>query len=70
LQPQAAEVTEVFELPLSLALDERSYVPVRRKAGEFEYTGLDLSFGGHHIWGVTAAMLRTLCARFNAAGGP
>jgi len=67
LRPHAAEVDEIFELPLSLALDARGYVPVRRRLEDFEYSGLDLQFGTYQIWGATAAMLRTLCARFVAA---
>jgi 8-oxo-dGTP pyrophosphatase MutT (NUDIX family) len=69
LQPHVDEVAEVFELPLSLALDEQRYVPVVRKLDETEFTSFDLPFGSHQIWGATAAMLRLLCMRFNAAGG-
>jgi 8-oxo-dGTP pyrophosphatase MutT (NUDIX family) len=66
LQPHAGEVTEVFELPLSLVLDERGYVPVVRQLDEVEFTSFDLPYGRHQIWGATAAMLRLLCTRFHA----
>jgi 8-oxo-dGTP pyrophosphatase MutT (NUDIX family) len=68
LQPHAGEVAEVFELPLSLALDEQGYVPVVRQMDQFEFTSFDLPYGRHQIWGATASMLRLLCLRFNAAG--
>jgi 8-oxo-dGTP pyrophosphatase MutT (NUDIX family) len=70
LQPHAPEVAEIFELPLSLVLDERSYVPVERIVQQIRVPSLDLPFGQYQIWGATAAMLRTLCVRFHAAAGP
>jgi 8-oxo-dGTP pyrophosphatase MutT (NUDIX family) len=66
LRPHAVEVAEIFELPLSLALDEQGYVPVVRFVNEFEYRSFDLPFGRHQIWGATAAMLRSLCTLFRA----
>jgi 8-oxo-dGTP pyrophosphatase MutT (NUDIX family) len=65
LQAQAAEVAELIELPLALALDPGCYVQVVRKLRERELVGHDLRFGDHQIWGATAAMLRHLCLRFH-----
>jgi 8-oxo-dGTP pyrophosphatase MutT (NUDIX family) len=67
LRPQAAEVAEIFELPLSLALDAQRYVPVVRRLNEVEFTSLDLHYGQHQIWGATASVLRSLCTLFHAA---
>jgi 8-oxo-dGTP pyrophosphatase MutT (NUDIX family) len=68
LQPHADEVAEVFELPLSLALDEQGYVPVVRQLEQVQFASFDLPYGRHQIWGATAAMLRLLCLRFHAVG--
>lgn len=57
LSPHAAEVAEIFEVPLSFLLD-----PVNRKMQSREFQGRMRSFysftyEGHYIWGATAAML-------------
>lgn len=57
LSPHAAEVAEIFEVPLSFLLD-----PVNRKMQSREFQGRVRSFysftyEGHYIWGATAAML-------------
>jgi len=60
LTPAPGEVAEVFELPLSLALDPGRY---RREAfvrnGEQRHL-LVLDFDGPRVWGATAAMLYRL----------
>ncbi len=58
------EVAEVFEVPLSLVLDPRSY---ERK--HFSRDGLNLPFfelnwERHRIWGATAGMLWNLAQKF------
>jgi len=60
--PQAGEVAEIFELPLSLALDAGNYV-----RHDYEQDGrrgqyLSLTHQERFIWGATAAMLRLLQA--------
>lgn len=62
LRPQAGEVAEIFELPLSLALDPGNYV-----RHDYEQDGrrgqyLSLTHQERFIWGATAAMLRLLQA--------
>lgn len=65
LAPEPSEVAEVFEVPLGLVLDPRQYE--RHSYVRDGVTGvyLSLTFGQHHIWGATAAMLRQLSAILN-----
>lgn len=65
--PAAAEVEEVFELPLSVLLDPSA--PERRRAN---WKGREREFwvwphGRHYIWGATAAILVHLAHRLRAA---
>lgn len=65
--PAAAEVEEVFELPLSVLLDPSA--PERRRA---TWKGRDREFWvwphtRHYIWGATAAILVHLAHRLRAA---
>ena len=65
--PAAAEVEEVFELPLSVLLDPSA--PERRRAA---WKGRDREFWvwphtRHYIWGATAAILVHLAHRLRAA---
>lgn len=67
--PSAAEVDQVFELPLSVLLDPAA--PQRRRA---HYKGRWREFwvwphAEHYIWGATAAILVQLAHRLRAAGG-
>ncbi len=57
LLPNAAEVEEVFELPLAFLLD-----PANRKRDSREWQGKRREFyvfeyGAHYVWGATAAIL-------------
>ncbi len=67
--PSAAEVEEVFELPLSVLLDPSA--PEKRRAS---WKGREREFWvwphtRHYIWGATAAILVHLAHRLRAAGG-
>ncbi len=64
--PAAAEVAEVFELPLSVLLDPAA--PQKRRA---EYRGRKREFwvwphAQHYIWGATAAILVHLAHRLRS----
>lgn len=60
LTPDATEVEEVFEVPLSFVLDARNHVRrVRHFEGE-DIPFTDFPYGPHNIWGATAGMLMTL----------
>ena len=66
--PSAAEVEEVFELPLSVLLDPEA--PEKRRA---TWKGREREFWvwphtRHYIWGATAAILVNLAQRLRAAG--
>ncbi len=66
--PSAAEVEEVFELPMSVLLDPAA--PERRRA---TWRGREREFwvwphARHHIWGATAAILVHLAHRLRTAG--
>lgn len=66
--PSAAEVEEVFELPLSVLLDPGA--PEKRRA---TWKGREREFwvwphGRHYIWGATAAILVHLAHRLRAGG--
>lgn len=61
------EVSEVFTVPVSVALDQERYTP-----GTFERNGQkfrvwSLEWQGYDIWGVTAAMLMNLINRLDSA---
>lgn len=61
LKPDAHEVAEVFEVPLSFLLDRRNH---QRCSAEFEGKTRffwAMPFGRHFIWGATAGMLINLC---------
>ncbi len=65
--PSAAEVEEVFELPLSVLLDPAA--PERRRA---QWKGRDREYwvwphARHYIWGATAAILVHLAHRLREA---
>ena len=63
--PDRTEVDEVFTVPFSLITD-----PLRFRRSEREYQGethtiWSLNWGGHVIWGVTAAIIRNLVDRLH-----
>lgn len=60
LQPDPREVAELIDCPLSFALDPSSY-----KIGSLLRDGVVrefwyVEFEGHHVWGATARILRSL----------
>ena len=63
LLPQEAEVAELFELPLSYALN-----PANRIRKSMEFQGIErhyyeIFWEGRRIWGITAAILANLSRR-------
>lgn len=59
-RPDPREVAELIECPLALALDPASY-----KTGSMVRDGINrefwyVEFDGHHVWGATARILRSL----------
>lgn len=62
-QPDKREVSEVFTVPLKIAVDHKNFTHK-----EIEYLGKtvtisSLNWQGHKIWGVTAAILLNLGSR-------
>ena len=65
LMPQANEVADWFELPLSFALD-----PANRIKHAVQFEGVErhyyeIMWNNHRIWGITAAILANLSRRLD-----
>jgi len=60
LQVDAAEVAEVFEMPLEFSCHPENFQPTRRILHGVEVILEDLNFEGRVIWGATAIILRSL----------
>jgi 8-oxo-dGTP pyrophosphatase MutT (NUDIX family) len=62
LKPDPREVEDTFEVPLRFIFDPANHHLQRRRSpvkGE-EVNFVDVSYGGHTVWGATAGMLMTL----------
>jgi 8-oxo-dGTP pyrophosphatase MutT (NUDIX family) len=62
--PEVNEVAEIFEVPLAFLLDPRNR---ERHTGEWQGRRRDFyafEYGGHYIWGATAAILVNFRDRF------
>jgi 8-oxo-dGTP pyrophosphatase MutT (NUDIX family) len=59
LKIAAAEVHDVFEVPLDYILDAANHKTRQRKIGELTVEIHDIPYGERNIWGATAAMLLT-----------
>ncbi len=60
LKIAAAEVHDVFEVPLDYILDAANHKSRQRKIGELTIDIHDIPYGERNIWGATAGMLMTL----------
>lgn len=61
LQPDPAEVVEVFEVPLSFVLNERNCrLECRELQGRNQYFYV-YPYGERYIWGATAGILKNFC---------
>jgi 8-oxo-dGTP pyrophosphatase MutT (NUDIX family) len=65
LRIDAAEVAEVFEVPLSLLLDPASYQQQYLLRGSVKMPFFEVNYGSYRIWGATAGMLWDLCCKVN-----
>jgi 8-oxo-dGTP pyrophosphatase MutT (NUDIX family) len=59
LQIAAAEVRDVFEVPLDFILDEANHRPRQRTIAGMTIEVHDIPYGERNIWGATAGMLMT-----------
>ena len=57
LRPDAQEVDEVFEVPLSFLLDPANHQRHSRELQGRQVPYFAIPYGRHYIWGATAAML-------------
>ncbi len=69
LRIAAAEVHDVFEVPLDFILDAANHKSRRRKLGDVDIEVHDIPYGERNIWGATAGMLMTLRRMLQARGG-
>ena len=70
LTPDAREVAEIFQVPLSFLMD-----PANRRRETRMWQGRRRSFyayqwGGHEIWGATAAIIVRLADHIGAISAP
>jgi 8-oxo-dGTP pyrophosphatase MutT (NUDIX family) len=66
LTPHAHEVAEVFEVPLDVVLDPRSYARKAFTRNGVNVPFFELNFEGYRIWGATAGMLWNLVQKVSA----
>jgi 8-oxo-dGTP pyrophosphatase MutT (NUDIX family) len=60
LEPNPAEVADVFEVPVSHVFDRGNHKARLRRVGDEEILLHDIPWEGQNIWGATAGMLLTL----------
>lgn len=67
IAPNPREVAEIFEAPLAWALDLANHRIEERRHEGVGYNMYAAPFGGYHIWGLTAGILRSLAEAVDAA---
>jgi 8-oxo-dGTP pyrophosphatase MutT (NUDIX family) len=60
IEPNPAEVAQVFEVPVAHVFDTRNHKARLRRVGDEDLLLYDIPWEGQHIWGATAGMLLTL----------
>lgn len=68
LTPDPREVAEIFEVPLAFLCDPANRRRESREIGGRRRSFYAFSYGGHEIWGATAAIVVSLAQRLNAIG--
>lgn len=66
VRPDAREVAEAFEVPLSYVLDTGNLRESTRTVRGIQVPVCEYNYAGHRIWGATASMLRTLSQLISA----
>jgi len=66
-KPDLREVSEVFTVPLHLAVDRREYSPEEIHHEGKNFMISSLHWQGHRIWGITATILLNLGSRMERA---
>ena len=67
-KPDLREVSEVFTVPLELAVNHREYSHQEVIEDGKKFVISSLNWQGHKIWGITAAILLNFGSRMQAAG--
>lgn len=62
-RPDPTEVASVFEVPLEFIRNPRNLREMERERLGTRFRGHELRYGGHRVWGATAAMLRSFIER-------
>jgi 8-oxo-dGTP pyrophosphatase MutT (NUDIX family) len=70
LRIAAAEVHDVFEVPLDFILNAANHKLRQRQFGDLTYEVHDIPYGERNIWGATAGMLMTLRRMLQAGDEP
>jgi hypothetical protein len=60
IRPCPREVDEVFEAPLAFVANLDNHITEQREHKGVKYNMFAAPYGRHHIWGLTAGILRTL----------
>lgn len=68
LEPNPAEVAEVFEVPVSHVFDRSNHKARLRRVGDEDILLHDIPWQGQNIWGATAGMLLTLVRMVEQGG--
>ena len=63
LKLDASEVADAFEVPLAFLMDARNHDRHTRERNGRQRHVYAMPYGGHHIWGVTAAMIKNMHMR-------
>jgi 8-oxo-dGTP pyrophosphatase MutT (NUDIX family) len=63
ITPDPREVAAWFEVPLAFALDRANHVPRVGLLGGHERRYVEIMYGEHRIWGITAAIIGNLSHR-------
>lgn len=66
LAPDPEEVDLIFEAPFAFVMDRRNHLPASRVWNGRRRHYLEIPWSGHHIWGVTAGIIRMLADRLKA----
>jgi 8-oxo-dGTP pyrophosphatase MutT (NUDIX family) len=69
LEPNPAEVAEVFEVPLSHVFDAANHKARLRRVGDEDLMLYDIPWREQNIWGATAGMLLTLVSMVEQGEG-
>ncbi|MCP1676243.1 8-oxo-dGTP pyrophosphatase MutT (NUDIX family) [Natronocella acetinitrilica] len=59
-RPNAAEVDEIFEVPVTFLLDARNHSVETVERDGHRYKIYAMPYGGYHIWGATAGIIHQL----------